>query len=308
MWSSRGTFVGARQVVALSGLLLLTAVPAGVQAQGARGTESARESQQDAQPRLSEFERYGGIADHVNVRVGLFLPTHGTVTRFDSDQLGAGTVVDLESDLGLDESTTNVRADGYIRLGRRHRLGAGYLKLDRSANRDLARVIQWGNEVFALDVNVDSFWELTLVPAQYRFAIVKTDRVDLGLSAGVFALFLDAGVSAPVASVQEAESISFPLPVFGVDLEVAPAPRTYLQVGLEYFGLSVQDVDGSWYELRAALEYFPLRYIGIGAAYRWVDIGVDTLGDVDSGGGLVETDLLIEYDFRGPQLYVALAF
>jgi hypothetical protein len=248
------------------------------------------------------------VADHVNVRVGLFLPTHGTVTRFDSDQLGPGTMVDLESDLGLEESTTNVRADGYIRLGRRHRLGAGYLKLDRSANRNLARTIQWGNEVFDLDVNVDSFWEMTLLPAQYRFAVVKSDRVDLGLSAGVFALFLDAGVSAPEASVREAESISFPLPVFGVDLEVAPAKRLYAQAGFEYFGLRIQDVDGSWYELRAALEYFPLRYIGVGAAYRWVDIGVDTLGDLDSGGGLVETDLFIEYDFKGPQLYVALAF
>ncbi len=299
MWRS-GVGIGSMsKVAALCGLLVLAAGPAGAQTQG---------SLQNAQPRQSGFERYGGVADHINVRVGLFLPTHGTVTRFDSDQLGAGTIVDLESDLGLEESTTNVRADGYIRLGRRHRLGAGYLKLDRSANRDLARTIQWGNEVFDLDVNIDSFWELTLVPAQYRFAVIKSDRVDLGLSAGVFALFLDAGLSAPEVSVQEAESISFPLPVFGVDLEVAPAQRVYAQAGFEYFGLSIQDMDGSWYEFRAALEYFPLRYVGVGAAYRWVDIGVDTLGDIDSGGGLVETDLLIDYDFRGPQLYVALAF
>lgn len=299
MWSSAIGLGGARRFGALCGVLLLTAGPAGAQEQG---------TLQNAQPSPSEFERYGGVADHVNVRFGLFLATHGTVTRFDSDQLGAGTLVDLESDLGLEESTANVRADGYVRLGRRHRLGAGYLRLDRSANRDLARSIQWGNEVFDLDVNVDSFWQLTLFPAQYRFALLKSDRVDLGLSAGVFALFLDAGVSAPEASVGASESISFPLPVFGVDLEVAPARRVYAQAGFEYFGLRIEDVDGSWYELRAALEYFPLRNIGIGGAYRWVDIGVDTLGDVDSGGGLVETDLLIEYDFKGPQVYVALAF
>lgn len=298
MWRSGVRIGNVGRVATLCGVLALAAGPAGAQAQG---------TLQNAQPRQSGFERYGGVADHINLRVGLFLPTHRTVTRFDSDQLGAGTMVDLESDLGLAESTTNVRADGYIRLGRRHRLGAGYVKLDRSANRDLARAIQWGNEVFNLDVNVDSSWKLTLLPAQYRFAVIKSDRVDLGLSAGVFALFLDAGVSAPQASVQEAESISFPLPVFGVDLEVAPAKRVYAQVGFEYFGLSIQDVSGSWYEFRGAVEYFPLRHIGIGAAYRWVDIGVDTLGDVDSGGGLVETDLFIDYNFRGPQLYLALA-
>ena len=84
--------------------------------------------------------------------------------------------------------------------------------------------------------------------------------------------------------------------------------RSSAQAGLEYFGLSIRDVDGSWCELRGAVEYSPLRHLGIGAAYRWVDIGVDTLGDVDSGGGLVETDLFIDYNFRGPQLYLALAF
>jgi hypothetical protein len=271
-------------------------------------TAQERGTIQSAQRAQGAFERFGGVPDHISLRAGLFLPTHGTLARFDSEQLGVGTLVDLESDLGLAESTSNLRADGYIRLGRRHRLGAGYLRFDRSANRDLERTLQWGDEVFNLDVNIESFWQLTLLPAHYRFAVVKTDRVDLGLSAGVFALFLDGGLSAPEASVRETESISFPLPVFGVDLEIAPAKRVYAQAGFEYFGLKVQDVDGSWYELRGGIEYFPIRHVGVGAAYRWVDISVETLGDIDAGAGLVEADLLIDYDFRGPQLYLAFAF
>jgi hypothetical protein len=286
-------------VSTLAALLVLAPVPGAAQERGP--TQSAQQAQ-------GAFERYGGVPDHINLKAGLFLTTHGTITRFDSDQLGVGTLVDLEFDLGLAQSTTNLRADGYIRLGRRHRLGAGYLRLDRSGNQDLQRTIQWGDEVFDLDVNIESFWQLKLVPAHYRFALIKSDRVDLGLSAGVFALFLDAGLSAPEASIREPESISFPLPVLGVDLEVAPAKRLYAQAGFEYFGLKIQDVDGSWFELRGGIEYFPLRHIGVGAAYRWVDISVDTLGDIDSGAGLVEADLFIDYDFRGPQLYVALAF
>ncbi len=270
------------------------------------GAISAQEpaSIQIEQERQGAFERYGGVPDHFNVKFGLFFPKHGTLTRLDSEQLGAGTLVDLEADLGLAGTTRNARVDGYVRLGRRHLLRGGYVNLDRGAAVQLQRSIQFGSEQFDVDVAVESFMDLSLFPANYRFAFIKTDRVDVGVSAGVFALFLDAGLSAPEAGLAEAESVSFPLPVLGADFEVAPAPRIYLQGGVEYFGLKVQGVDGSWLELRASLEYFPVDHVGVGGGYRYVDINVDATGSAIDAG---LTDLFLEYGFHGPQAYVTFA-
>ncbi len=49
----------------------------------------------------------------------------------------------------------------------------------------------------------------------------------------------------------------------------ALAPRLFLLGGGEYFGITIQDVSGSWREFRAALEYYPVPYLGVGAAYRY---------------------------------------
>lgn len=277
-------------------MLLLGLAFAGFALPGRAGAQSDR----------GAFERYGGVADHFNIRGGVLFAEHGTVARVDSETLGLGTLVDLENDLGLEATTRNVRFDGTLRLGRRHQLRAGYIRLDRGGSVQLQRQIQWGDEVFSVDAGVTSTVGLTLLPANYRFAVVKSDRVDLGLSAGVFAMFAEASIAAPSVAVNESEALNFPLPVFGADIEIALAPRLFLLGGGEYFGITIQDVSGSWRELRAALEYYPLPHLGVGAAYRYVRLEID--GTSALGLSLSGTEIFFDYRLTGPQAYVALAF
>ena len=253
----------------------------------------------------SAFERYGGVADHVNVRGGPFFATHQTLARVDSGQLGTGTLVDFEGDLGLETSTETARFDGYLRLGRRHQLRAGYISLSRGASAQLNQQIQWGNDVFDVNAGVDTQVNLVLVPLSYRFAVVKSDRVDFGLSAGVFALFADASVAAPSAGINGAESANFPLPVLGADIDIALAPRVFLVGGGDYFRLSLDQVDGSWSEFRGGLEVFLNRNVGVGAVYRQVNLNIDGTGAL--GGATSGTDIFFDYEFKGPQVYLTLA-
>jgi len=251
------------------------------------------------------FERYGGVADHFNVRGGPFFATHETLARVDSGQLGTGTLVDLEGDLGLTTSTENARFDGYVRLGRRHQLRAGYISLSRGASTRLNQQIQWGNDIFNVDVGVDTRVDLVLVPVSYRFSVVKSDRVDFGLSAGAFALFADASVAAPSAGLNGAESANFPLPVLGADIDVGIAPKVFLVGGADYFRLSVDQVDGSWSEYRGGVEVFLSRNVGVGGVYRQVNLNVDGTGSLT--GASAGTDIFFDYEFKGPQVYLTLA-
>lgn len=254
----------------------------------------------------SAFERYGGVADRVTIRGGVLFSEHGTLARVDSEALGIGTLVDLERDLGLQSETRDARVDAFLRLGRRHQLRAGYLRLDRGADVQLQRQIQWGDEVFDVDVAVTSAVDLTLVPLNYRFAPVKTGRVDLGLSVGVSAMFADASVAAPSVAIDESETLDFPLPVVGADAEIALAPGLFLLGGGEYFALEIEGMSGSWRELRGALEYFPVRHLGVGAAYRYVRLEVDGTDRLD--GAASGTEIFFDYEVSGPQAYVALSF
>jgi hypothetical protein len=283
----------------LCGCAIVTATSLLANPVSGQAPETATSSQQGA------FERFGGVADRFNVRGGPFFASHDTRARVDSETLGIGTLVNLEDDLGLQSSTRTGRIDGYVRLGRRHQIRGGFISLRRGANVRLQRQVQWGSEVFNVDVGVESAVDLKLIPANYRFSVVKSDRVDIGLSAGVFALVADARVAAPEAGISEGESATFPLPVFGGDFDVAVAPRVFLIGGVEYFGLSIQDVSGSWSEFRGGVEVFPLRNVGLGAAYRHVNIEIDGTDALTGAPG--DTQLFFDYRFSGPQAYLTLA-
>ena len=254
--------------------------------------------------RAGGHERFGGVADRLNVRGGFLFASHTTTARLDSRELGIGTTVDVEDALGLDTDSRDMRLDAYVRLGRRHQLRAGYVSLERTASVDLVERIQWGDEVFDVDVRVASTFDVLLLPVSYRFSLLKGARVDLGLSAGVFAMFADASVAAPDLGIAEGESADFPLPVLGADVDIAVAPRLFVVGGFEYFGITVSDVHGSWYEVRAALEYYPHRHFGLGAGYRRVDLEVDTTEAFVDGS--IDTGILFDYRFAGPQVYLTL--
>ena len=249
--------------------------------------------------------RYGGVPDRLTIRGGALFADHRTRLRVDSETLGAGTLVDLESDLGLETTTRDVRVDASLRLGRRHQLRGGYIALDRGATRRLKRQVQWGDRVFGVDEDVTSVARLVLIPLQYRFSPIRTDRVDLGLSAGVFAAFADASLTAPTSSIDEAESLDVPLPVLGADIDIALAPRVFLLGGVDYFALRFEGVDGSWSELKGGIEVLAMRNLGAGLAYRYVSIEVDGTGRLGDGSG---TDVFFDYEFHGPQAYVTIAF
>lgn len=240
----------------------------------------------------------------LSIRGGLLFTEHSTFARVDSDLLGPGTLVDVERDLGLAEHTRDVRFDAAFRLGRRHQLQAGFLTLTRRGGTTLSRRLQWGDVVLSANADVQSRVKMTLVPLAYRYSILQTDRLDLGVSAGVFALYLDAGVTAPEVSVDEVGSANFPLPVVGVDGVAALFPRVFLTGGAKYFKLRIGGVEGSWRELRGALEVFPVAKAGLGVGYRLIRLEAD-----DSEGILARPEgnlLYLDYEFAGPHLYVTL--
>ena len=80
--------------------------------------------------------------DNVNINLGGFLTSRDTDVRIDSKTLGKGTEISAENDLGLDDEKNTFRADAYVRLGQRHRLGVSFYDMSRSNTRVINRTIQ----------------------------------------------------------------------------------------------------------------------------------------------------------------------
>lgn len=67
--------------------------------------------------------------DHFKISLATFLAEYESDFRISSSTLGLGTPVSFEDDLGLDDSDTVYRIDGYYRFAARHRLELSYVDL-----------------------------------------------------------------------------------------------------------------------------------------------------------------------------------
>ncbi len=68
--------------------------------------------------------------------------------RLDSENLGSGTSIDLEDDLGLESSTAFARVDLELRFDRRNAVELAYYNIERSSARVLGQDIQFGENLF----------------------------------------------------------------------------------------------------------------------------------------------------------------
>jgi hypothetical protein len=99
------------------------------------------------------YTRYGGWRDRVNINAGAFFVGHDTFALLrpkGTDLPG----VEIERQTDIPDNTSDFRMEGYLRLGRRHRLVLGYLQMNRDALSRLQGEIRSEDEVFPIDAQV----------------------------------------------------------------------------------------------------------------------------------------------------------
>lgn len=90
------------------------------------------------------------------------------------------------------------------------------------------------------------------------------ERIDLAVGIGVYVLPIDFGIKVSGLIDEEgSEKFTAPLPVFGLSIEVALTPKSFIRSGAQVFYLEYDNFTGSILEFRTALEYNPLKHVGI---------------------------------------------
>ena len=254
------------------------------------------------------YTRWGGMRDRFHIDAGAFFVGHDTFALLrpsGSDIPG----VDIERQTDIPADTSDFRMEGYLRLGKRHRLVLGYIRMNRDAVNRLNGQIEWEDEVFPIDAQVATVWDTRVLSFQYRFSVFQRERVDVGVSLGLFAMKIKSGIAlgSNIADVSEDVSEQAPLPMLGLGLEWEFARNFMLRARGQYLAISIQDtVDGNWGEGAVAVEWYPLesfRQLGIGAGYNYANIDVQLeIGEVSL------QEFQYKYKFRGPVVYAVLSF
>jgi hypothetical protein len=218
--------------------------------------------------------------ERASVILGAFITDRQSNTRFDSD-MGDGTDIDMEDDLGLESSTNVARIGGYVWFGRRHRLDGAYFDLSRSASIPIQETIDFGDESFEINTALTTESDLTIIKADYTFAALAKDRGFLGVTAGLYVAETGFALSQPTLGRAESEDVTAPLPVFGLRGDYVVGDRITLHGAMQLFGYSTDEFDGHFTDFYFGADYGFGQRMAVGLAYNSVSMNI---GAQDDGG------------------------
>lgn len=260
---------------------------------------AVRAQAQDPNP----FDR--GTKDILSFSVGGFLMTFNTTAELDPKN-GQGTTIDLEKDLDLADKANRVRFDGYWRIKPRHRLDFGWLLYDRETNHSLSKQIVWGDTTFDIGASLDTSTRNQLIKTAYRYSYVRNARVDASVSGGLSTIINKMSLSGSgsvngqgASFTKEGKSVTAPVPMFGLGVEVKIAKPLYFRANEEYFHIKISNVDGRVNDFRASFDYYPWKHVGFGLGYNRFGVKVE-----DVAG----STYLFNYHFDGVLGYATYVF
>ena len=224
-----------------------------------------------------------------------------TIMRLDANNAPVGAYIDFEETLGGETRATLFRLDGLYRFNDRHSLGFSWYDIKFTGSRFLTQDIIWSGQTYSINTQVDSEIRFNVYKLNYQYSLFHNEKAELGASFGLHIMKFFAGISASGIGQSNSESITAPLPVFGLYADYNFTPRFSAFYNYQFFFINYQDkVRGGLQDFLIGLEYRLFRNVSLGAAYNRFGLGADIKGD--------NTTLILNTNWNGGLLYGALYF
>jgi outer membrane protein len=199
---------------------------------------------------------------------------------------GAGTELDLERDLNLDDSE-NVTAEISLKWGN-SQLSFNYLPISFSGTGTLTVNGTFNGESFSVSDIAQTDLDIDLYDIGYTYYLFNFDdlptRFQLGLELAVKVADVDVTFDTESFTEPETESGTVPIPTVGVRSRIALADFLGVIGRIGYMGF-----DGNHFlDAEAQLEFSPIPMVGLYAGFRYFDLKID------------EDDIFVETKFSGP--------
>jgi hypothetical protein len=262
---------------------------------------------------------YDQFNDRFRIYLGGFWPSLDSTININGDFAPPGPPISIEDTLGVEDSKGVAWGGARWRISRRNSLEFEVfaLKRDGGVSGTFTPPIQIG-DTFIETGAINTKYDTSVGRVTYGFSLVRSERMDVQLKAGLHLATLDAGFSlsgnvcdptttpmmppgCPGATTGvEDEDITAPLPHFGVSFAYALTPSVAFNFEVIGFALEIGSIDGAMIEVDADLSWQPFRHFGGGIGFRYFNVNVEATGSDLNGE--------FDYEYFGPVVYVQSTF
>jgi hypothetical protein len=237
-----------------------------------------------------------------SVVIGSFITDRDTNARLDSDNGDDGSDIDLEDDLGLETSTTVARVGGYWWFNERHRVDGAYFDLSREASKQLQRTIDFGDQTYTINTVVAVTSDLTVLKADYTYALLARDRGYLGITGGLYISQTTLELTAGGFGTSEEQDVTAPLPVIGLRGDYAIGENITLRGAVQIFDYEVDNVGGHLTDFYFGADYAIGDHWAVGLA--WNEVSMNITAQTERG----HLEGSLDWGYDGVMLYAKFDF
>lgn len=223
------------------------------------------------------------LSDRFTLSVGGFFPYIDSDIRLDSDNSNIpGTEIDLEDDLGMDETHPTVFGGLRWRITPRHRIEAAYFRLNRRGLTAAEGEIRFGDLAIPIGARVDSSLDLHLGRITYGYSLINNGETEVGLLAGAHVASLDANLSIvgevggeSFGALSEHGGLTAPLPHLGLLGAYAFTPTIVSQARVVGFYLKINDYSGWLVQADLTVTWQFAKHFGVGAGVEYFNFSLE---------------------------------
>jgi len=261
-----------------------------------------------------EYDRFN---DPFRVYFGGFYPTMSSQITINGSIVNPPPI-EIEDKLGVEDGKFVPWGGASWHISRRNSLEIEFFQLNRDGFIDLfPEPIEIGDLVIESG-SINTAFDISVGRLTYGFSVARSERMDLRIMGGLHIADLSAGLQlmgavcditlgeippgcpAGQTPALESESVTAPLPHFGVSWAYAITPTVAVNVQAIGFAIELDNIEGELVEISADIAWQPWRNFGIGAGLRYFNANVKG-GDASLNG---EFDL----EYLGPSIFVVATF
>ncbi len=259
---------------------------------------------------------------------GVFWPRINTTVQLTSETLGvSGTLLDMESDLGLDDTEFLPILGVRWRFAKRHALELLYFRLERDGDQTLDIQLSvpcdavnncmpgvpdapnsCGATLCILDAMavVNTRFDTQVIRLAYQYAFVMRENYELLGSFGVHAdkveiEIRETGLGGPPVFPQPlVEETTLPLPSIGLKYRYRFSPKWAMALNGEWFGVEIGEVEGAIVSFQGGVTWDVWERTSLLLAWNYFDLDVDA-GDSNLTGSF-------SWEYSGPVFGVKFGF
>lgn len=239
-------------------------------------------------------------AERFDVRFGVFRTSASTRIGREPAVGAPGDIIDLEDILGASDQEDVLQIEAIWRIGRYHRIEAGFFELARNGSATITEELAFGRSAFDSGTEIESRSQFKSLRFGYAYSLVRDAQKELGIMAGVHFSSFESTITSQTPGDTEESRLEAPLPVVGVHGSVNIGEKTTVAARMQFFRTDFDSYEGSlnYFTVDAQRRFGESIKLGVGYNYYYMRL---RSSDKSLNG-------FVEIQHRGPVLFFSYNF